>query len=281
MFSTQWWRTSSAYSGTGLLSITYFMLQATSAYVTLALVSVVVLRKLKMSAFAAFSVMYFIIIFNLPAAWIWNLTGWIYIMGMKDFAGGIVIHGAAGITGLIILVRIWQEEKARGLKKSPKEIIRINHGSLTLATLLLIVGWLCFHPGNVLALNFDTMIVVFVILISGFAGMISALGTSYIVRKDTGGLLNAVNGILMGLIVITPLAGFVIPLSAFMLGIISGPLYVKAEIFFSRRKWFSDPVGLLPDHMTKGIFGIAMIAFFTQHSYTVLSGNPVLSNGFF
>lgn len=279
LFSTQWWSTSTTYFGTGLWSISYFMLEATSASVTLALVSVVLLRKVKMSAFTAFSVVYFIIIFNLPAAWIWNPTGWLYILGMRDFAGGIVVHGAAGIAGLAILVRIWQEEKARGMNKSPAESIRISHGFLTLAILLLIIGWVGFDPGNVLAFNYDTLIVVFAVLISGFAGMISVLGTSYLVRRDTGGILNAVNGIIMGLIVITPLAGFVSPLSAFILGIISGPLYVVAEIFFSSRRWLSDPVGLLPEHMTGGIFGILMIAFFTQHSYAVLSGNSILPNG--
>lgn len=281
IFSTQWWSTLPAYFGTGLWPISYFMLEATSSSVTLALVSVVLLRKVKLSAFTAFSVVYFIIIFNLPAAWIWNPTGWLYILGMRDFAGGLVVHGAAGIAGLAILVRIWQEEKARGIEKSPSESIRINPGFLTLAILLLIVGWVGFDPGNVLAFNYDTLIVVFVVLISGFAGMISVLGTSYLVSKDTGGILNAVNGIIMGLIVITPLAGFVSPLSAFILGIISGPLYVSASAFFGRRKWLSDPVGLLPEHMTGGIFGIIMIGFFTQHSYAVLSGNSVLPNGLF
>lgn len=280
MFSATWWSTSSKYFGAGLWTVSYFMLEATSASVTLALVSVVLLRKVKMAAFVAFSVVYFVLIFNLPAAWIWNPTGWLYLLGMRDFAGGLVVHGAAGIAGLAILVRIWQEEKWKGMKESPRESFMLNHGFLTLAILLLIIGWVGFDPGNTLAFNFDTLIVVSVVLISGFTGMVSVLTTSYILRKDTGGILNAVNGIIMGLIVITPLAGFVSPLSAFILGILSGPLYVFADIFFSSRKWLSDPVGLLSSHMTGGIFGIVMIPFFTQHSYAVFSGNSILPNGF-
>ena len=65
-----------------------------------------------------------------------------------------------------------------------------------------------------------------------------------------------------------------------MLGIIGGPLFVFADLYFSKIKSISDPIGLLPGHLTGGLFGIIMIAFFTQHSYAVLSGNSVLPNGF-
>ena len=119
-FTTEWWSTTSQYFGTGLLSITYFMFETAFASVTLALVSVVILRKVKLSAFAIFSIVYFIIIYNLPAAWIWNPTGWLYLLGMRDFAGGLVVHGAAGFAGIAILLRIRQEEKKKNLVESPQ-----------------------------------------------------------------------------------------------------------------------------------------------------------------
>ena len=279
LFSSVWWATSSSYFNTGLLGVTYFLYETAAASVTLALVSVVLLRKVKMSVFAIFSVVYFTVIYNLPAAWIWNPTGWLYLLGMRDFAGGLVVHGAAGIAGLAILVRIWQEERRRGMSRSPVEIIKVNDGFLALAILLLMMGWLGFNPGSVLAFNYDTLIVVMTTFIAGFTCMLSVLGVSYLLHRNTGGLLNAVNGILMGLVIVTPLAGFVSPMSASILGILGGPLFIFSEKFFSRRKWFSDPVGLLPEHLTGGIFGVVMIGFFTQHSYAVLSGNSILPNG--
>jgi Amt family ammonium transporter len=63
-------------------------------------VGLVVLRKLKLAAFMGYAVVYFILIWNLPAAWIWNPTGWLAKRGMVDFAGGLVVHGAAGAAGL-------------------------------------------------------------------------------------------------------------------------------------------------------------------------------------
>ena len=256
------------------------MFETAFASVTLALVSVVILRKVKMSAFAIFSVVYFIIIYNLPAAWIWNPTGWLYLLGMRDFAGGLVVHGAAGFAGIAILLRIRQEEKKKNLVESPRETLHINNGFLALAILLLMLGWLGFNPGSVLAFNYDTLIVVMTTFTAAFAGMISTLVSGYVIMKDKGSALQATNGILMGLIIITPLAGFVSPLSAFVLGIIGGPLFISAELWFSKIKSISDPIGLLPGHMTGGLFGVIMIAFFTQHSYAVLSGNSVLPNGF-
>jgi Amt family ammonium transporter len=83
----------------------------------------------------------------------------------------------------------------------------------------------------------------------------------------------------MGLIVITPLAGYVSPGSAVVLGILCGPLFLAGEKFFARFKWFSDPVGLLPAHLLGGLFGVTMIPFFAQSAFSQGSGAAALPNG--
>jgi ammonium transporter, Amt family len=83
----------------------------------------------------------------------------------------------------------------------------------------------------------------------------------------------------MGLIIITPLAGFVSPGSAILLGLLGGPVFLTAESWFARRTWFADPVGLLPGHLVGGLFGVLMIAFFAQHQFATGSGFPGLPNG--
>jgi Amt family ammonium transporter len=97
----------------------------------------------------------------------------------------------------------------------------------------------------------------------------------YFSTKTEPGLAYAVNGILMGLIVITPLAGFVSPASSVVLGLVSGPIFLQAEKWFSRRRWLADPVGLLPGHLVGGAFGVLMIAFFTQSAYASASGTSL------
>ncbi len=268
----------SNYFNTGLTEYTYFLFETAFASVTLALVGLVVLKKMKLSSFFIFSIIYFIIIWNLPAAWIWNPTGWLYRIGMRDFAGGLVVHGAAGAAGLAILLRIRIEERKN--KITPKnDVLKINNTWLTIAILLLLAGWFGFNPGSVLAFNTEAMNVAVVTFLAAGTAMLSTSFFTIILNKKNPDLMDAVNGTLMGLIIITPLAGFVSAGSAIILGIIGGPLYIFAEKAFSKVKWMNDPMGLMPGHATGGIFGIVMIGFFTQHVFAVASGDPTLPNG--
>jgi Amt family ammonium transporter len=265
-----WW----SVTGAGLRTGTYFLFETAFASVTLALVGVVALHKMKLSAFAIYSVVYFVLIWALPAAWIWNPSGWLAKLGMGDFAGGLVVHAAAGAAGLGIVWQIWREEKAKGHKVSPPVPYRVNAGWLTIAILLLWVGWFGFNPGSVLAFNDEAIVVVETTFVAAAAAMISTSMTSYALTSEIFNPLYVVNGILMGLIVITPLAGFVSPGSALILGLLCGPIFVYAEKFVGRAKWMSDPVGLFPGHLVGGIFGVLMIAFFAQNQFATGSGSP-------
>ena len=274
-----WWSMTPAYFGTSLTAGTYFLFQAAAASVTLALVGVVALRKLKIEAFMIYSIIYFMLIWNLPAAWIWNPTGWLFQMGMRDFGGGLVVHAAAGAAGLGILSVIWLEEKRSGLKQSPKVNCKLSQGWLTIAMLLLWMGWFGFSSGSVLAFNYSAMVAVVTTFLAAAASFLSSMAFVLYVAKQKPNLLDAANGVLMGLIVVTPLAGFVSPASSVILGLIAGPVYVVAAQWFNKFNWFSDPVGLLPAHMVGGVFGITMIAFFTEHAFASASGNPTLPDG--
>lgn len=206
-----WWSMDAAYFATGLTTGTYFLFETAFASVTLALVGVVVLRKMKLEAFLAFSVVYFILIWNLPAAWIWNPTGWLYLSGVRDFAGGLVVHGAAGAAGLAIVHRIWREEKKKGLRESLVVRSSVNPTWLTLAILLLWMGWFGFNPGSVLAFNSSAITVVLTTFLAAAAAFLSVMFFRYLKTRKNPDLIYANNGILMGLIVITPIAGFVSP----------------------------------------------------------------------
>src|SRR2546430_5343170 len=202
---------------------------------------------------------------------------------MVDFAGGLVVHGAAGAAGLGILCQIWREERRRGLRTSPQAPFKLSPGWLTLSILLLWVGWFGFNPGSVLAFNNEAMVVVVTTFLAAASCLLSMLVCAYVLSKHELALrpLYAVNGILMGLIIITPLAGFVSPASAVILGLCGGPLFLVAEGVFARYSWFHDPVGLLPGHLVGGLFGVSMIAFFTQTRFAAGSGFPKLPDGLF
>jgi Amt family ammonium transporter len=281
--SDVWWSMRPAYFNTGLTPATYFLFETAFAAVTLALVALVVLRKMKLKAFVCYAIVYFVLIWNLPAAWIWNPTGWLARRGMVDFAGGLVVHGAAGAAGLAIVLQIWREERQLGLRSSPKATIRLSPGWLTLAVLLLWVGWFGFNPGSVLAFNNEAMIVVITTFLAAACCLASTMFCAYVLSRHETELqtLYAANGVIMGLIIITPLAGFVSPASAIILGLCGGPVFLGAERFFASFSWFSDPAGLFPGHLVGGLFGVLMIAFFAQKQFAAGSGFPKLPNGLF
>src|SRR3989449_7662552 len=132
-----WWST----MGQGLTTGTYFLFETAFASVTLALVGVVVLRKMKLQAFFAYSIVYFVLIWSLPAAWIWNPQGWLARMGMADFAGGLVVHGAAGAAGLRSVVLILRGGGERGGIEGILGPYKMNSGGLDVFGLLLRIGW--------------------------------------------------------------------------------------------------------------------------------------------
>jgi len=275
LLTGMWWSQQS----TGLTIGTYFLFETAFASVTLALVGVIVLRKVKMQAFFLYSIVYFIIIWNLPAAWIWNPTGWLAQMGMADFAGGLVVHGAAGAAGLGIVLQVWREERKKGSPTSPQVSVKLNLPWLTLSILLLWVGWFGFNPGSVLAFNDEAMVVVLTTFLAAASAFLSIMFFRYQMTKQMPSLIYGANGVLMGLIIITPLAGFVSPLSAVILGLLGGPLFLIGERWFGKFKWFTDPVGLFPGHLLGGVFGVLMIAFFAQKGFVTSLASLTFENG--
>jgi ammonium transporter, Amt family len=273
--SDVWW----SVQGQGLTTGTYFLFETAFAAVTLALVGVIFLRKVKLTAIGLYTVVYFLLIWDLPAAWIWNPSGWLAKLGMVDFAGGLVVHGAAGAAGLGIVVQIWREERARGLKESPQVPFRLQPSWLTLAILLLWIGWFGFNPGSVLQFNDEAIAVMLTTFLAAASAFCSLLVTAYLVDGTRPDMLWGSNGILMGLIVITPIAGFVSPGSAIVLGLLGGPLFLGAEKALAKVKWYSDPVGLFPGHLIGGVFGVLMIPFFAQTDFAIGSGATALPNG--
>ena len=279
IFTQVWWSMGPQYFNNLVTLPSYFFFETAFATVTLALVGVIVLKKMKLEAFILYSIPYFILIWALPAAWIWNPQGWLFVMGVRDFAGGLVVHGAAGAAGLAIVLRVWQEEKKKGFKESPQIQPKPNTPWLSLSILLLWLGWFGFNPGSTLALNIQSYIVVMITFLAAATGFLFTMFIKYLETKRMPGIMYAANGILIGLIVITPVAGYVGPGSAVILGILGSIVFILGEKLFQRAKWFTDPVGLFPGHFLGGIFGFIMVAFFAQYSYASFGGGSGLPNG--
>jgi len=127
------------------------------------------------------------------------------------------------------------------------------------------------------------MEVVITTFLAAACSMCSLMFCAYVITKQDPEqkILYSVNGIIMGLIIITPLAGFVSPGSAIIVGVCGGPLFLIGENLIGRFNWFSDPAGLFPGHLVGGLFGVVMIAFLAQQPFAAGSGFPTLPNGLF
>ena len=123
------------------------------------------------------------------------------------------------------------------------------------------------------------MVVVMTTFLAAASAFLSVMFFRYQMTKEMPSLIYAANGVLMGLIVITPLAGFVSPLSAVVLGLLGGPLYLAGEKWFGKFKWFTDPVGLFPGHLLGGTFGVLMIPFFAQKAFVSALPSLTLQSG--
>src|SRR5258708_34664208 len=138
-----------------------------------------------------------------------------------------------------------------------------------------------FKRGSVVAFNDEEIIVVETTFVAAAGAMVSTSMTAYLLTSELFNPLYVVNGILMGLIVITPIAGFVSPGSAVILGLLCGPIFLYAEKWIGRAKWMTDPVGLFPGHLVGGFFGVLMIAFFAQTQFSSGSEFPPLPSAVF
>ena len=147
-----------AYFDTGLYTSTYFLFEAAFASVTFALAE----RRRARSSWARSPVLDNLLRADMEPPGRMDmepdrLAVW---KGVRDFAGGLVVHAAAGAAGLALVLQIWREERKRGLRESPQVPVRVSSGWLALSVLLLWIGWFGFNAGSVLAFTSSALAVV-------------------------------------------------------------------------------------------------------------------------
>src|SRR2546427_12574942 len=123
------------------------------------------------------------------------------------------------------------------------------------------------------------MVVVLTTFLAAASAFLSVMFFRYRMTEAMPSLMDGANRVFMSPIVITPLAGFVSPLSAVVLGLLGGPLYLAGERWFGKFKWFTDPVGLFPGHLLGGTFGVLMIPFFAQKAFVSALPSLMLQSG--
>jgi Amt family ammonium transporter len=262
---------------------------------------------MKFGAWLLYCVFVSLIVWPLVAHWVWSpngilqtlgtVTGLLPGMGVRDFAGGIVVHVQAGVAGLAITMALGASIKRRhtlhlrkggqGELASPlesdvqaaphleREVAERYGYSIPLAvvgTALLWFGWFGFNPGSSLDLNVQSATAaVATNLAASLGGMVAVLMTRWLDGKWDP--VMAVSGILGGLVMITPNAGYVDPLGATVLGVLAGVVTVVAIKAMDRYLYHvDDPVGGFPVHGVNGLIGSMAVPLFANPAIASIGG---------
>jgi Amt family ammonium transporter len=186
--------------------------------------------------------------------------------GLKDFAGGVVVHETAGLAALVIAVMLG----ARRNTTTPPH----NPGYVMLGAAMLWVGWFGFNGGSQLAADGGAAMALTVTHISAAAASLTwALWER--IKYGKASLVGMVTGTIAGLASITPASGFVGPIEALIIGSVAGVLCQEAVNLVRNSLKIDDTLDVFAVHGVGGIFGTIMIAVFGAGSWTAQMGSLV------
>jgi Amt family ammonium transporter len=240
------------------------------------IVSGAVAERIKYLSFIVFSLFLTMIIYPIVGHWIWG-GGFLAKLGMLDFAGGSVVHavgGWAAISGVIILgPRVGKYSKDGKIHPIPGH----NMSLATIGAFVLWLGWFGFNPGSTMAANPEAIShIVITTNTAGIMALLTATATSWLTigKPDLG---MSINGLLAGLVAITPACAYVSVPSSLLIGAVSGVVVVYAVMFFDRKK-LDDPVGAISVHLVHGVLGTLFVGLFAQDG---IAGISTLNGLFF
>ena len=244
------------YSTTGTIpTYAFIAFQGMFAVITPALISGAVVGRIKFKSYIAFIALWGLIVYAPVAHWVWGggfLTG-----EALDFAGGTVVHITSGISALALLVFLGKR-KGYGI-----DAIKPHNVTLTLLGAgLLWFGWFGFNAGSALAADEIAALAFITTFIAPAAGGLSWTVAEWIhAGKPTA--LGLATGIVAGLVVITPAAGFVTPVAAIIMGLIAGVACYWA-VMLKGKLGYDDSLDVFGVHGVGGITGALLTGVFAS-----------------
>ena len=232
----------------------FFMFQMTFAIITPALIVGAYPERIKFSFVIAFSFLWILFVYAPVTHWIWG-GGWLAEMGVLDFAGGLVVHLTAGTTALILAFLLGPREGFPNQIKPPH-----NPGLTMMGACMLWVGWFGFNGGSALAANQDAGMS---ILVTHISASVASLVWMFIewIKFGKPSLVGIVTGSIAGLASITPASGFVGPIGAVIIGLVSGYLCYVAVGFVKNALKIDDSLDVFAVHGLGGTLGILLLPF--------------------
>ena len=239
------------------IPITLFaMFQLMFAIITPGLVVGAVAERIKFTSYIVFIALFSVLVYAPIAHWTWHPEGFLFKMGALDFAGGTVVHisaGCAALAGAMVL-------KRRQAHVDQKEIPPANIPYVLIGTGLLWFGWFGFNGGSALGAN--------ALAVSAFATTntaAAAAGLSWmffdVLRGKKPSVLGFCIGAVIGLVAITPGAGFVAVPQSIFIGVLSA-IISNIAVYYKSKSKLDDTLDVLPCHGIGGMVGMLLTGIF-------------------
>ena len=249
----------------------YMAFQATFCIITAALISGAIVERMRFSAYLLFICLWSVIVYAPMAHWVWG-GGWLADMGAWDFAGGTVVHVNAGAAALIAAIVV-----GRRSDYGHASILPHNIPTVLLGAGLLWFGWFGFNAGSALAAS-PIAGLAFVTTMLAPAATLVVWTFLDIIRSGKPTAVGAATAIVVGLVAITPAAGFVSPMSAVLLGGIAAvPSYLA--LIIRAKTSLDDSLDVVAAHGVGGTVGAILTGVFADKALNTvfdgaLHGNP-------
>jgi Amt family ammonium transporter len=241
-----------------------YLFEVVFCAVSLAIVWGAMAERTRLWVYLAFGVV-FTLIYSVVSHWIWHPDGWLFAMGMQDFAGSTVVHyqGAlAGLAGALLLGPRIGKFSADGKANA---IPGHNMAYTTLGVIILWFGWFGFNPGSTLSVDFGGVgFFAYVALntnVAAAAGVLGAVIVSWLVIKKPD-LSMMLNGAIAALVAITAACAFVSPWAAIVIGLVAGGIVVLG-VLLVEKLGIDDPIGAIAAHGMAGVWGTLSLGFLT------------------
>jgi Amt family ammonium transporter len=251
-----------------LPEVLFFAFQMTFAIITPALIVGAYVERVGFGFVLTFSGLWMLLCYAPVVHWIWGggmlSDGGIFgDIGVRDFAGGIVVHETAGLAAIIIAVFLGPRKNSTTPPHNP--------GFVVIGAAMLWVGWFGFNGGSQLAADGGAAMALTVTHISAATASLTwALWEK--IKYGKASVVGIVTGTIAGLASITPASGFVGPVEALIIGAIAGILCQEAVNLVRNVLKIDDTLDVFAVHGVGGIFGTIMIAVFGAGSWAAQLG---------
>jgi len=252
----------------------FALFQMKFAIITPALVTGSFAERIKFSSFIWFMILFTLCVYAPLAHWTWHPDGFLHKWGILDFAGGTVVHMSAGFAGLAGALAVRHTPPKGQLSHGHSPQVPANIPFVLLGTGLLWFGWFGFNAGSELAADGGAVTAFLTTNTAAAAAMVAWLLTDLIIgRKVTA--MNACIGSVVGLVAVTPAAGFITVGASIAIGTVAAlvsNLMLNAQWLKAR---IPDTLDVFACHGVGGIVGMVLTAVFAQKG-GVVNGDPSL-----